>query len=307
MPLYALVNGERARATPDLRDAGVHGSCLECAALMQAKTGNVKIHHWAHLTADPNCAAGHESMWHLEWKAEGLDGTQEVAVGNRRADVLAPGGWAVEFQASPLTAEEVQAREDDWGRKLVWIMHARKAYEEGRLNLRVPGVDDCPWRCGIYSWPAGEKHVHFRWSHAPERTRRARCPLIIDAGPDELVYVETITKRDGGPMIGWGQRMTRQEVVERVLKADELDLPRTPLPPPKPLAPATAAPQRSRYNWALIRATRTERGCHRWLDEEDRWCNSADIAGDWLAGPLCSLHAPQDTSRMVAASTQDAN
>ena len=133
MSLYALVDGQRARATPD---GNRRAACADCGTSMIAKTGTTVIHHWAHEAEQPGCEASCESPWHLGWKDLAADGTQEIAVGNRRADVLAPGGFAVEFQKSPMTPEEVRARETDWKRRLVWVFDAQDAYAEGRLVIR---------------------------------------------------------------------------------------------------------------------------------------------------------------------------
>jgi hypothetical protein len=62
-------------------------------------------------------------------------GAQECTVGDRRADVLAPGGFTVELQASPMTAEEVWSRELDWRMRLVWIFDAAAAFSAGRLRV----------------------------------------------------------------------------------------------------------------------------------------------------------------------------
>ena len=94
---------------------------------MIAKTGDVVAWHWAHQVDSPGCPAAGETAWHLCWKQLGPPGSQERAVGNRRADVLAPGRFAVEFQRSPLTAAEVTARESDWARRLVWVFDATDA------------------------------------------------------------------------------------------------------------------------------------------------------------------------------------
>jgi competence CoiA-like predicted nuclease len=56
---------------------------------------------------------------------------------NRRADVLAPGGFAVEFQASLVDAEEVRAREADWGTQggMVWVFRADREFAAGWIVL----------------------------------------------------------------------------------------------------------------------------------------------------------------------------
>lgn len=97
--------------------------------------------HWAHETANPNCRTSGETEWHLAWKALGLEGTQERNVGTRWADVLAPGGYAVEFQRQPFDPpSEQRRREDDWADQggMVWIFYAIEAAAEGRIANRVP-------------------------------------------------------------------------------------------------------------------------------------------------------------------------
>jgi hypothetical protein len=294
---------------------------------MLAKTGNVVIHHWAHVTAQPGCSAYGESEWHLAWKAEALDGTQEIAVGNRRADVLAPWGGAVEFQHSALTAEDVHSREDDWGHKLVWIMDGRAAAKGDNLVQFLGregwSADTCPWGQYCREVFASERHTHFRWPRAPMFVKSARCPMIIDTG-DGLVYVEKITTHVGGPLRGWGQRMTRAEVIEKVLRADSLDLPETPNLPPRPprrlilravFRPDPPRPPKPQYDtvmfdtpigpipsWATTRGARPDNDvhhCQRWLDDESRWCRNPHCGGRWQVGWLCSNHAPVGASLLI--------
>lgn len=205
MPLYALVGGQPQRAV-----RGSRAACVECGGLMIAKCGDKVVHHWAHAAADPACSSARESVWHLEWKAAGIDGTQEVTVGARRADVLAPGGWAVEFQASPMTAAEVHAREDDWARRLVWVMDAREQYARGQIEVGGGSL---------------------RWAQAPERVRAARCPMLVDLDGEKLFYVAEVHVRQGAPFEGRGMVVPRQEVVGRVVRGERTSFRRNLNPP----------------------------------------------------------------------------
>src|SRR5580704_16949245 len=139
MSMYALVGGERTLAS---REGAREASCADCGQPMTAKTGDVMVWHWAHRAANPHCAAGHEGPWHLLWKYLAAPGTQERKVGGRRADVLAPGGFAVVFQASPLSPAEVWKRELDWKMQLAWIFDARAAFDAGRLRVRRSAGQD---------------------------------------------------------------------------------------------------------------------------------------------------------------------
>jgi hypothetical protein len=214
MPLYALTGNTRVRA---LRDGPRRASCAECGAGMLARTGEVRIWHWAHRVAAPDCAAAGESAWHLAWKALGIDGTQEVRVGNRRADVLAPGGFAVEFQDWAIDPGELRAREDDWAGQggMVWVFRADRQYAEGRIEVK-PSLarfgDDLVK-------PENRATVDIRWSFAPARVRAARAPAFVDIGGGELLFVGA-WRLGSSPLTGYGWRVTKESVIRTVLRGD---------------------------------------------------------------------------------------
>lgn len=199
MSLYAMLGAERLRARPD---GPRRAQCPDCSAEMLAKTGNVVVWHWAHRVRPLDCQAAYEGEWHLAWKGLALDGTQEVAhpSGKRRADVLAPGGFAVEFQASALTAEEVRAREADWDNKLVWVFDAREAYKKDSLRIMGHGSQR-----GIF------------WFKAPERIKTARCPTYYDLGDEGLIHVHEL-RQERSSLKGRGKILSKKLVVESVVR-----------------------------------------------------------------------------------------
>jgi hypothetical protein len=252
MPLFALLDGQRARA---IKDGPRRAACLDCEAVMLAKTGEVVSWHWAHLTENPHCAAALESEWHLGWKLEATHSGVEVAVGKRRADVLAPYGYAIEFQRSALTREEVQAREDDWGRKVIWIFYAKEAYER-------PG--------GLQFWNADASFgkvdwAKIHWPHAPERVRAARCWTLLDVGQPNLMFVGEWVP-DKSPLQGYGWPVTREWVEKEIINGIELPMrPGLTVPPWAPSQvkqrqlQAARAAQRRRAQMAIAEADRAAR------------------------------------------------
>jgi Competence protein CoiA-like family len=182
---------------------------------MLARTGSVRIWHWAHVERNPHCEAARETEWHLAWKVLGLDGTQEVKVGNRRADVLAPGGYAVEFQASALPGEEVRAREDDWATQggIAWLFRADQA------RIEVGGLYLPEWLHLLK--PENQATIRITWPRAPERVRAARAPSFLDIGNGELLFVGG-WDRDSSPLAGWGWKVTKNWVIENLLRADQV-------------------------------------------------------------------------------------
>ncbi len=189
---------------------------------MRARTGTVRIWHWAHVEHNPHCEAALESEWHLAWKTLGIEGTQEIAVGRRRADVLAPGRFAVEFQASALTGEEVWARERDWlihGR-MVWVFRADREHAAGRITMTS-------------SFAGYEKHLaepekhetlDITWSHAPERVRAACERSFLDIGGGELLFIGG-WRPGSSPLTGYGWRVSRDAVVRNVLRGEVVPAP----------------------------------------------------------------------------------
>jgi len=229
MSLYALVGEDMTLASKD----GVReGTCADCGHAMIAKTGDVMVWHWAHRAANPDCPAAHEGPWHLLWKYLAAPGTQERKVGDRRADVLAPGGFAVEFQASPLSRSEVWDRELDWKLKLVWIFDADDAFDSGRLRVRRSAGQDADRLGGfaderrLAGRPAEKRYAwDISWYRAPERVKSADCRSILDLGGD-LIYVGE-WEPGSGPLRGYGWPVTREWVAVHVLNGQVI-----PEPPP---------------------------------------------------------------------------
>jgi hypothetical protein len=200
------VDGERALATKEIRRA----ACADCTTPMIAKCGDVKVWHWAHASEQPGCPSAGESEWHLQWKATGLEGTQEIAVGSRRADVLAPGGYAVEFQASSMSGAEVLAREKDWKRKLIWIFDVRQQYANGQIVLRTH-PDRKP----------GDAYRNVTYSYPLERVKVATCRVLLDLDGERLLYVGKWF--DGRrPLQGYGWLVSRDWVQINVVRGDRI-------------------------------------------------------------------------------------
>ncbi len=219
VPLYALVDGQRQRA---LKDGPRRASCAECGEPMLARTGEVLIWHWAHVEHNPYCEAARESQWHLAWKERGIDGTQEITVGPRRADILAPGGFAVEFQASALERLKVWTRETDWAAHhgMVWVFKADEAFAAKRITMvrSFAGYEK------YLSNPEPQTTLDVTWSHAPERVRAARAPSFLDLGTGELLFIGC-WRHGSSPLTGYGWRVTRDAVVRNVLRGTTIPAP----------------------------------------------------------------------------------
>ena len=129
--------------------------------------------------------------------------------------MLAPGGFAVEFQASALTREEVRAREDDWSAQggMAWVFKADQAHI-GVTEQYLP-----QWLHLLK--PENQMTVRVTWPRAPERVRAAHAPSFLDVGDDELLFIGG-WRLDSSPLSGWGWKVATNWVVENLLYADQI-------------------------------------------------------------------------------------
>jgi competence protein CoiA len=110
--------------------------------------------------------------WHLLWQAylEFYKSAEtEVHITHsgetHRADAVLPGGRIIELQHSSLSPEEINLREEFYGKELVWIFDVREAYETKRLHLRKKDGKDT-----------------FRWKQPKRSIAFARRKVYLDLG-----------------------------------------------------------------------------------------------------------------------------
>lgn len=185
--LYGIgPNSEKFRATPDAPPC----RCELCGEQLVAKCGQIMTWHWAHRTKE-NCDSWSEgeTEWHLGWKGVFPSDWIEIVKGNHRADVVVGGsGRVLELQHSYISCEEIQEREEFYG-KMAWVFDATEAAKAGRLKY---------WRAHLEElephW--NENHCRFRWSRMRQTIRACRKPLFIDAGP-YLIHVYHLYEKGG--------------------------------------------------------------------------------------------------------------
>src|SRR5262245_13731989 len=123
---FALVNGQRQEAQPDLS-----GECPVCKSPMIAHCGDVYARHWAH-KGSQLCDRWWEpeTEWHRAWKdqfpAEWQEIVHHAENGDRHiADVKTDRDWVIEFQNSYLKPDERRSR-DAFYRKLIWVLNGKR-------------------------------------------------------------------------------------------------------------------------------------------------------------------------------------
>ncbi len=141
---YALVDGIKSEASH-----GIHHErkcvCLECGAEVVAKCGErgLREKHWAHKTNE-DCWYSKKEMteWHRRWQAQFDEKCREVPVVNMElnkkhvADVKTEDGLVIEFQHSPISAEERNEREAHYTKNnhMIWVVDGNcRKYRFSRL------------------------------------------------------------------------------------------------------------------------------------------------------------------------------
>ena len=112
--------------------------CPICEKRVIQKLGDVREHHFAHISECTDLWQYDESEWHKEWKNKFPKENREVVVGEHRADVLI-NNLVVEFQHSKISIEEFRARNDYYrekGYNIVWLFDVSGECEKNKL---VPG------------------------------------------------------------------------------------------------------------------------------------------------------------------------
>ena len=118
---------------------------------MIPKCGNERIRHWAHKGKRRCDPWWEETEWHRSWKNRFPEDWQEKVQfaenGEKHiADVKTDDGWVIEFQHSPIKAEERDSREAFYT-SLIWVIDGKrrkrdeKNFEEAWNDAARPFVD----------------------------------------------------------------------------------------------------------------------------------------------------------------------
>ncbi|RFB95080.1 hypothetical protein B5K11_08870 [Rhizobium leguminosarum bv. trifolii] len=139
---FGLVEGIRQEAT-----AGARGLCPGCSSSVIAKCGEIRLHHWAHLSTmvcDP--WREQETDWHRGWKNEFPVEWQEVwhrapSGEIHISDVKTANGAVIEFQHSPITPQERASREAFY-HPMAWVVDGARL--KGDLPSFCAALTDAP-------------------------------------------------------------------------------------------------------------------------------------------------------------------
>ena len=160
-------NNERIHAT----DANKQDEyiCPLCHKKVVLRKGEVNVDHFAHQSKCDDTWKYDMSAWHSEWQQQFPKKNQEVVIEfdgeKHRADVMAC-GYVIEFQHSPITADEFNERNNfylNYGKKVIWIFDFTDEFEDGRI--------DC-----YEEWSSNNDNGgKFKWSY-PKRFLQSYLP-----------------------------------------------------------------------------------------------------------------------------------
>lgn len=190
---YAL-NRKGERIEPK---KGARARCPACGEKVLAKCGNIMVHHWAHEAgADCDCWFEPETEWHRSWKAAFPKEWTEVPFGEHRADVFIPDRGVVELQHSPISPDDIAAREAFYGRKMVWLIDGSEFAS----------------RIFIMERYRAKRLFKLRWKLCPRSWTLAKRPRFIDLGglAAQSLLGETIASAAGFPDMGPRKTVRRE-------------------------------------------------------------------------------------------------
>lgn len=114
--------------------------CPLCHRKVILRRGRINVEHFAHLSRCEDTWNYDMSEWHSQWQQQFPKKNQEVIIEfngeKHRADVMAC-GYVIEFQHSPITAEEFNERNQfylSYGKKVVWIFDLSDEFNSGRIE-----------------------------------------------------------------------------------------------------------------------------------------------------------------------------
>ncbi|WP_051119731.1 competence protein CoiA [Gillisia sp. CAL575] len=113
--------------------------CPLCSSKVNAKCGEINIHHWAH-NKNEGCDSWSEpeTYWHKSWKESFPIHNREVVIekfGKKHfADLYTKEKIVIELQNSSISSETIREREKFYGEKLLWVINGGKYREHIRIH-----------------------------------------------------------------------------------------------------------------------------------------------------------------------------
>lgn len=193
------LDASRQRVVADDAQKGHFYYCPICGGPVIPKQGQWRVWHFSHISSCLDSWNYDMSEWHRSWQERFPMECREVVVERggkiHRADVLI-GKYVIEFQHSPISADEVQERNRFYiacGYRVIWVFDEIEKYEDGFIQEDV------------------NNSSKFYWSYArkslscilPQRNKSVAVILQLSAPESDddcgwLVKVEWAIQQDDG-------------------------------------------------------------------------------------------------------------
>ncbi len=122
--------------------SGEKAICRDCNSEVFGRKGRIKVPYWTHPN-NSDCDSWYEpiTQWHLDWQNNFHNEYQEISQVDiqtgeiHRADVKLPNGTVIEVQNSPIKIEEIEQRENFYGKEnLVWILNGGNLTKQSSIK-----------------------------------------------------------------------------------------------------------------------------------------------------------------------------
>lgn len=136
MQLYALTD-EQQLIEADQAQKKKDYSCMECGGAVRVRRGELRRSHFYHYRETPDCRQADKTLEHIQSQifiSNWIDGTVTLEKPFPEVGRIADAAWEeakviFEVQCSPILAEEVRARNEDYARcgyQVIWILHDQR-------------------------------------------------------------------------------------------------------------------------------------------------------------------------------------
>jgi hypothetical protein len=206
---YALYDNKKVSAEEYKKSENLDLRCPCCNSQVVAKQGEINVWHFSHKVKN-ECSNWFKPMteWHLNWQKQFPEKNREIIhkceqTGEKHiADVKTDNGIVIEFQHSSITPQEIRAREEFYGEKMIWVLDASKF----KVEL-VAYPDKTPYKESInydleslsetfktLSYLKIEKEKYIKYKQSKKFKTKSyffdicKNPVFIDTNDGNLIY-----------------------------------------------------------------------------------------------------------------------
>ncbi len=132
------IKGERI----EVSFSGEKAICKDCGLEVFGRKGRFRT-YWTHPN-NSDCDKWYEPItkWHIDWQNQFPIEWQEIGMLDEktkdihRADIKLPNGVIIEIQNSPIEVDEIEQREEFYGKDLIWVLNGEKLTRQSIISYK---------------------------------------------------------------------------------------------------------------------------------------------------------------------------